>query len=176
MQACYHKPFFILCLLIMLITTGAAKLIENYPAATVQPNAHIRTDSLKGDWELTKIICVKGTDTVTTQPTAQPRGLTTDPPLTTIHFDSLQTFTIHQFCMKCPYLMWMGRYTIETKLYNGVTYPYLHFSDRRDKYLKKKQPSFTAAFNGFVTGFKNDTLQLTDDKNCSWIYTRTVKK
>jgi hypothetical protein len=137
----------------------------------------VLVNSLIGDWELIKTIWITNGDTLTQEPSSAPMGMTTAKPPTTIHFDTLQTFKISQWCMKCPLIAWAGHYTIEIKIYKGLLgLFYLTFVENRDNFLKKKQKSFTAEFNGYFTNFENGTLQLTDDKGCDWIYKRKTKQ
>jgi len=125
--------------------------------------------TLTGEWELKEIVCYSNGDTIRQEPSSAPMGMTTSRPPTTITFDSLQTFQISQWCMKCPFIEWKGNYQIDDQ-------QYLKFIEQRDKYLKKKQKSFTADFNGRLTFIGQETFQITDDKGCELTYLRTINK
>ena len=129
-------------------------------------------DSLIGDWELIRTVNISNGDTLVIEPSSAPMGMTTAKPPTTLHFDTLQIFTISQWCMKCPLIAWSGHYTIEIKTHKGLELFYLTFIEQRNKALKKNQKSFTADFNSYLTNFEKGILQLTDNNNCDWIYKR----
>jgi hypothetical protein len=129
-------------------------------------------DKLKGKWELNKIISYQNGDTIIQEPSSAPIGINTSKPITTIIFDSLQTFQITQFCMKCPYLFWEGKCQINIKPLNGFESFYIQFIDNKDKFLKKKQKSLTLEFNGFLTFLDTDLFQIIDKNGCCLIYER----
>jgi hypothetical protein len=135
----------------------------------------ILVDSLTGEWELIKTVCVTSDDTVSEEIIGAPMGTTSPKRPTIINFDTLQTFTISQWCMKCPLINWSGHYTLEIKKLEGFELFYLTFIEQRDKALKKNQKSFTREFNSYFTNLENGTLQLTDNKGCDWIYKRKTK-
>ncbi len=159
-----------------IIFTLGQTINEDGKALKMDPDTKMKvkmlTDSLLGEWELIKTVCISGKDTSVEEIKGMPMGTTSPKRPTTLKFNTLQTFEISQVCMKCPLISWSGHYTIEIKTVNGLGFFYLTFIEKRDKTDKKKQQSYTADFNGSLTKFDDGILQLTDKNNCDWIYKR----
>lgn len=130
------------------------------------------SDSLIGKWKLVEINRFINSDTIKQKPSVAPLGISTSRPPTEIYFDSLSTFKISQYCMKCPFIEWNGKYDVGYIALDNKNYLYLTFIEQRDKYLKKKQPSFTKEFNGRLHSIKANQFQLIDEKGFLLIYER----
>lgn len=125
-----------------------------------------------GQWLLDEKVCIVDGDTTIIKPSPNLiDGIYTAPHKPTeIKFNKDGTFNISQWCQKCPYINWQGTYILGSR---EDTYQIdIKFIEVRDKSLKKKQKSFTAEFGGVLKIIDNNSMSITDDMNCSWIYSR----
>ncbi len=131
-------------------------------------------NQLSGTWRLQYTAQISGGDTLIDSASMAPRGLTTSPPETEIIFDSLQNFTINQYCMKCPYINWTGQYFITIEVSNQQATPYITFAEIRDTYNTRtgQTNSYVGMFNGHLVLLEDNVLQIDHPDGLMWRYVR----
>ena len=131
-------------------------------------------NQLSGTWRLQYTAQISGGDTLIDSASMAPRGLTTSPPETEIIFDSLQNFTIKQYCMKCPYINWTGQYFITIEVSNQQATPYITFAEIRDTYNTRtgQTNSYVGMFNGHLVLLEDNVLQIDHPDGLMWRYVR----
>lgn len=131
-------------------------------------------NQLSGTWRLQYTAQLSGGDTLIDSASMAPRGLTTSPPETEIIFDSLQNFTIKQYCMKCPYINWTGQYFITIEVSNQQATPYITFAEIRDTYNTRtgQTNSYVGMFNGHLVLLEDNVLQIDHPDGLMWRYVR----
>ena len=131
-------------------------------------------NQLSGTWRLQYTAQISGGDTLIDSASMAPRGLTTSPPETEIIFDSLQNFTINQYCMKCPYINWTGQYFITIEVSNQQAKPYITFAEIRDTYNTRtgQTNSYVGMFNGHLVLLEDNVLQIDHPDGLMWRYVR----
>lgn len=131
-------------------------------------------NQLSGTWRLQYTAQISGGDTLIDSASMAPRGLTTSPPETEIIFDSLQNFTIKQYCMKCPYINWTGQYFITIEVSNQQAKPYITFAEIRDTYNTRtgQTNSYVGMFNGHLVLLEDNVLQIDHPDGLMWRYVR----
>ena len=131
-------------------------------------------NQLSGTWRLQYTAQISGGDTLIDSASMAPRGLTTSPPETEIIFDSLQNFTIKQYCMKCPYINWTGEYFITIEVSNQQAKPYITFAEIRDTYNTRtgQTNSYVGMFNGHLVLLEDNVLQIDHPDGLMWRYVR----
>lgn len=131
-------------------------------------------NQLSGTWRLQYTAQISGGDTLIDSASMAPRGLTTSPPETEIIFDSLQNFTINQYCMKCPYINWTGQYFITIEVSNQQAKPYITFAEIRDTYNTRTGQTYSNVdmFNGHLVLLEDNVLQINHPDGLMWRYMR----
>lgn len=131
-------------------------------------------NQLSGTWRLQYTAQISGGDTLIDSASMAPRGLTTSPPETEIIFDSLQNFTIKQYCMKCPYINWTGQYFITIEVSNQQAKPYITFAEIRDTYNTRTGQTYSNVdmFNGHLVLLEDNVLQINHPDGLMWRYMR----
>ena len=131
-------------------------------------------NQLSGTWRLQYTAQISGGDTLIDSASMAPRGLTTSPPETEIIFDSLQNFTINQYCMKCPYINWTGQYFITIEVSNQQAKPYITFAEIRDTYNTRTGQTYSNVdmFNGHLVLLEDNVLQINHPDGLMWRYIR----
>lgn len=131
-------------------------------------------NQLSGTWRLQYTAQISGGDTLIDSASMAPRGLTTSPPETEIIFDSLQNFTINQYCMKCPYINWTGQYFITIEVSNQQATPYITFAEIRDTYNTRTGQTYSNVdmFNGHLVLLEDNVLQINHPDGLMWRYMR----
>lgn len=131
-------------------------------------------NQLSGTWRLQYTAQISGGDTLIDSASMAPRGLTTSPPETEIIFDSLQNFTIKQYCMKCPYINWTGQYFITIEVSNQQATPYITFAEIRDTYNTRTGQTYSNVdmFNGHLVLLEDNVLQINHPDGLMWRYMR----
>ncbi len=131
-------------------------------------------NQLSGTWRLQYTAQLSGGDTLIDSASMAPRGLTTAPPETEIIFDSLQNFTIKQYCMKCPYINWTGEYFITIEVSNQQAKPYITFAEIRDTYNTRTGQVYsnTRSFCGLIYRIDDYVLEIETSDGSVWHYKR----
>lgn len=131
-------------------------------------------NQLSGTWMLVYTAQLSGGDTLIDSASLAPRGLTTAEPMTEITLDTLQHFSIQQYCMKCPYINWTGQYFITVDASNSPAKPYITFAEIRDTYNTRtgETYSFTKQFSGHLVLLENNVLQIDHPDGLIWRYIR----